>query len=150
MELIEELMAELVSMPDLTWVWGILFFVGFGLGIGGLGINVLLETKSGQVEHGLHICYMGFAVIGICALVVVPHGWEIQDLRTEIKSAHIDLVINEMTCDEIRLEIVSVIERKNDPKLQPFDYQMANLEWEKEYYDNRCELPLRDEVLKLQ
>lgn len=146
--MIEELITQLASMPDLNWVWAILFVVGFGLGFGGLILNMFFE-KVGQVEHGLHLCYIGFAVIGICALVVVPHGWQVQDLRDEIKSEHISLV-SQMTCDDIRLEIISIMERENQKYKQPYDYQRDNLAWEEGYYYAKCELPLRDEILKLQ
>ncbi len=135
-KLIEDLITQLSNVPDLTHVWAILFFLGFGLGGGGLALY-MFQTNPNQVNHGLHLCLLGFAVIGICVLVIIPNSWEVKDLRDEIKSEHIDIV-KEMTCEEMRIEITDTIERKNDPRLKPYDYQRANLEWEKEYRDSKC------------
>jgi hypothetical protein len=146
LEMIEELITQLESIPDLSWIWAI-FLVGSGLGFG--GILLYIFEREDQVKHGSHISLIGFGMVGICALIIIPYGLEMKELTNEIKSEHIRLV-SEMACDDIRLEIVSVMERSNDKSLKPFDYQRANIAWEEGYYYAKCELPLRDEILKLQ
>jgi hypothetical protein len=145
--MIESLLTQLESVRDVSILW-VFLFVGFVMAFGGLALWIFANHELSQT-HGKHMCIIGFSVIIISMIVLMYSSIEPNELRKEIKIEHREMIKN-MSCDEILNEIVSVIEREHEPRLQPYDYQRDNFAWEERYYNTKCELPLRDEVLKLQ
>ena len=91
------------------------------------------------------------SVAGIALIIFTISTIDTNEIRNEItdlEEQRIDLLkldIQAMSCEDIRLNIIKVMENKTTPdyKLQVFDY-------EKDYYYHKCEIPLREEVIKLQ
>ena len=68
---------------------------------------------------------------------------EIDQFYKERDQQRKNLVLG-MDCDTLRLNTLSLLE--TDQEL----YIEKTLDWQQDYYDLKCETPLRDEVLKLQ
>jgi|SRR3970040_142643 len=112
-----------------------------------IAFNVALSTHVHRKLAGS----LSFSVAGIALIIFTISTIDTTEIRNEItdlEEQRIDLLkldIQAMSCEDIRLNIIKVMENKTTPdyKLQVFDY-------EKDYYYHKCEIPLREEVIKLQ
>ena len=85
-----------------------------------------------------------FLAIGIPAYYeMTDTGEELRKLIKERDDA-LDQKLKTMSCNDMRLDILDILENEKEKYIED------KLEWEQEYYYHKCEIPLREEILKLQ
>lgn len=146
--MIDQLLIDLAKSQEGSWLYWVIFFVGLATAIGGVIIATIFWNPN-QVNHGNHLMIMGGIIITISFVFIFHSGAITGEIRGEIKDIHLDNV-KKMTCDELRLLNLSIIERQHEPYRQPYDYERQLHDWQEDYYHTKCEIPLREEVMKLQ
>src|SRR3989304_6297660 len=91
-------------------------------------ISQQILTHEKEIENNIQVWLPALLTFGASVIIAL--------LKLDIQA---------MSCEDIRLNIIKIMENKTTPdyKLQVFDY-------EKDYYYHKCEIPLREEVIKLQ
>jgi hypothetical protein len=145
--LIETILADLTASTEI----GKLVIFGF---IGGLGILALAGTKYDTYAQDNGLATI-LAVLGIVVLFVTliftlnQLGSEIE-MKDEINRLHMENIMA-LSCSEIRNDLLVLLADKSKKKDKTvYEYKQRHFEWEQDYYYTKCEIPLRDEVLKLQ
>lgn len=119
-----------------------------------LWLSILIAVVGiivGLSFWGLHKIAIPCLVLGfvslLITLLILPTYIPMMEKKQELLRQDIDARNEQlltMSCEEMRLDIIDIME--NDKKW----YIENKLEWEKDYYHHKCEIPLREEVLKLQ
>lgn len=117
----------------------------------GASVIIALYVALSTHVHRKLAGSLSMSVAGIALIIFTISTIDTNEIRNEItdlEEQRIDLLkldIQAMSCEDIRLNIIKIMENKTTPdyKLQVFDY-------EKDYYYHKCEIPLREEVIKLQ
>lgn len=92
---------------------------------------------------GLLVGSVSVIVLIITASYYLPQAEKYDELIEERNDLR-DQQLKTMSCDDLRLDILDIMEN-DKPK-----YIEKTLEWEKDYYYTKCEIPLREEIMKLQ
>ncbi len=119
-----------------------LFPLYFAFMFGGLVGALVSLTFEWQMKLGIAVG-LGFMITG--AILLLMLNADISPLIDE-RDRLIDQEISSMSCDELRWNVINIIEG-----IEHVPERLGeNLEKKKDIYYYKCELPLRDEVLKLQ
>jgi len=114
----------------------------FGIAFIGVIFTAISFAMEWQMRLGIIVGIVmmgtGFILLGMLNIDITP--------LIDERNLLIDAEINSLTCDELRVNVLNIIEGKEfEPK-----YLGQNIELKKDLYYYKCEVPLRDEVLKLQ
>lgn len=140
--IVEQIQVLEIAVKPLTQNFFLLIFGGLFLSIFGLMFGLMMGN-IGITGAGV----FGVIIIIIALVVLLPPMDEKRSELFDLKEQRNILAkqnIKDMTCDEMRLDIVDKIEN-DQPKFMEKFY-----EFEKDLYYHRCEIPLRAEVMKLQ
>jgi hypothetical protein len=120
----------------------VLLVGGLMMGIFGFTFGTIAQNVG---FHGLGA--LGVVLLIIAFVIVYPSMGESGDEYRALVKERDELIrqsIKDMDCDTMRLDIVDKIENGQEW------YYKEHYEMQKDLYYHRCEIPLRDEVMKLQ
>lgn len=146
--MIEQLLIDLAKAQEPNFLFAVIFVIGLAIVISGIFIGCI-NWKPNQVNHGNHLIALGVVMIVISFGLLFHTGMTTGEIKDQIKDIHIENIKN-MECNDIRLLNLSIIERQHEPYKQPYDYERQLHDWQENYYHTKCEIPLREEVMKLQ
>jgi len=157
-ELISQLGMEILQLSKETSSdFGFSIIIMFGVMLAGIIIPMILLL---QTENNMYA--VGFFVLIIPLVIGVQVSGEQNELNAELKilkqerSDLYESQIKGAECEELRLHIVDVIENDYNYKMEGLSawytdkYIEDKNQWVQDLYYHKCEVPLRDEVLKLQ
>lgn len=131
-----------LALKPLGTKFMVLMFAGITMGTFGFLFGAIMQNVGWAALGGL-----GIVLLVIAFGVVYPGLIESQEEYSELVKQRDELIkqtIKDMGCDEMRLDIIDKIENGQEW------YTEEHYDMEKDLYYHRCEIPLRDEVLKLQ
>lgn len=144
--MIEQLLADLTASTEI----GKLVIFGF---LGGLGILALAGTKYdgyGNNDFSTILGVLGVVVLFISLIFTLSLVGSEAEMKQEINRLHMEDIMK-LSCSEMRNDLLVLLADKSKKKERTvYEYKQKHFEWEQDYYYTKCELPLRDEVLKLQ
>lgn len=123
-------------------------------------ISLIIAFITGVIYLGekYYPAVVALLSIGVMCTLIFAYGYfsasEIQDdieaLELQIDALYKQQIekrknlIMEMDCPILRLSTLSIMETEQEGYIENL------LDWQQDYYNLKCETPLRDEVLKLQ
>jgi len=147
---IELITEQIIALEPAIEAWNHQLMIGFlGTMIGFIAGFVMILIDGDQKGGIFMIGFVFFIVAGLSVVLLIdlkmddPHETEIE--LEKKRSDTIKSEIKALSCDELRLDILEKLEDDNMEW-----YLKEHDEFERDLYYHKCEIPLRDEVLKLQ
>ena len=137
-------MTEIEIVQESYRFWTGLFFISLFPTVVGLIMGATMYFDNSKLGRTLALIGGISLVILIIALInSYPLGIELSELKQE-RDEVLDKKLQSMSCKELRLDILDILKNEKEKYIE------KKLEWEQDYYYHLCEIPLREEILKLQ
>jgi hypothetical protein len=108
-------------------------------------IETILADLTASTEIGKLVIFGFIGGLGILALAGTKYDTYAQDNGLATILAVLGIVVLFVT---LIFTLNQLGSKKKDKTV--YEYKQRHFEWEQDYYYTKCEIPLRDEVLKLQ
>lgn len=144
--LTEQIIALEPIIDDFKFSMAILFG---GLMVGLIAGMVILLTFADSNNSGMKLVgaiFLGLGIVSGVALFTTPQDTPYlqQEELEKQRSDQIKTQIKSLDCEGLRLDILNKLEDDNIEW-----YMKEHDEFEKTYYYHKCEIPLREEVIRL-
>lgn len=147
---IELLTEQIIALQPAIETWNHHLAIGFLGTMIGFIVGFVMILIDGDQKGGIFLIGIVFFIISALSVVLLidlrmddPHETQFE-LEKE-RSDAIKSQIKSFSCEELRLDILEKLEDDNMEW-----YLKEHDEFERDLYYHKCEIPLRDEVLKLQ
>lgn len=137
-----EIVYEQTRTNGLWWALGVLISIIPGIVL----VSLVWDDKKSYLKY-VGIAFLLSSFVGVVGMIdnqPQPIYVELTELRDQ-REFEVRKEIKQLGCEELRLDILGIMEDEFTP-----DHYKNNLEFEQEYYYHKCEIPLLEEVKRLQ
>lgn len=147
---VEVLTQQITALEPVILEWKYIlsaWYIGlFASLLGGLLLVIFFEKEKHTALFFLGIVLIFVSILSVVATIELQLNSPVEE-RKELEKQRSDAVKSEikaLSCEDLRLDILNKLEDDN------MDYYLKEHdEFEREYYYHKCEIPLREEVMRL-